>query len=206
MSEDTTNNTAMRGTPYSLAGNIPNRYDAEYRARDAALRARYYPPEPEAEAANYTDPDAEYVAPEICFTLPAESTTDHHVDSYTGIDPDPAECGYMADAPWRDAVPAEDPEPPEYDPCDELARCPACGAANAPLGQLGSALCYRCRDCGLDYQGDPDPDEGFEVCDKHGRQAVTEYTRSPGYAGNLYITTLACGCQTVDASYDVPEM
>jgi tRNA(Ile2) C34 agmatinyltransferase TiaS len=30
-------------------------------------------------------------------------------------------------------------------------ECPMCGTSNAPMGQLGDRLHYRCRDCGVMY-------------------------------------------------------
>jgi len=45
----------------------------------------------------------------------------------------------------------------------------------------------------------------FADCEKHGEQIVLEAGSSWGYAGPIYWAKLACGCQLVDASRDVPE-
>ena len=30
-------------------------------------------------------------------------------------------------------------------------ECPMCDAVNEPMGELGSLIWYRCRDCGAEY-------------------------------------------------------
>jgi hypothetical protein len=49
-------------------------------------------------------------------------------------------------------------------------------------------------------------EEDYDLCEEHGRQKIVGFKRSWGYAGPLYVWTLECGCQIVDASDDIPEM
>lgn len=41
-------------------------------------------------------------------------------------------------------------------------NCPCCDAENEPMGQLGAKMHYRCRDCGVVYNGPAQP-EGWLV-------------------------------------------
>lgn len=47
--------------------------------------------------------------------------------------------------------------------------------------------------------------EVFTECEKHGEQLVLESITHQGYCGPIIEFKLACGCQIVDASRDVPE-
>jgi DNA-directed RNA polymerase subunit RPC12/RpoP len=80
---------------------------------------------------------------EYCFNCDRHFDTDWQIDCPT--------CPIEPELVFN---PASFEAPIELENEEEIevtVECPMCDHPNVPMGQLGSLMHYRCRDCGVDY-------------------------------------------------------